>query len=118
MFLVSARIALALGLLVAFAAAMDLWPFALVDFGWDKTNHTLAFLTLTVAAGLAFPQVGLVVLITAVAACGGVMEMLQGLPTVGREPRLGDMAANMVGAAVGAAVLSARAIRWRSLPTR
>jgi VanZ family protein len=84
------------------------------DLGWDKLNHTSAFVALAFAAWLGFAQarrsqrLWMLVLL----AYGGGIEILQ-LYVPGRSCEWGDLLADAVGIAVGAflAMLAQRVAR-------
>jgi VanZ family protein len=78
---------------------------------WDKAKHFIVFYVLATLASLALPRsrlwrIGLVVL-----AFGGLIEILQGLPIIGRDASWFDLLADACGicAAFGPMVL----IQWR-----
>ena len=78
---------------------------------WDKAKHFIVFYGLSILASLALPtsrlwRIGLVVL-----AFGGLIEILQGLPIIGRDASWFDLLADACGicAAFGPMVLT----RWR-----
>lgn len=78
---------------------------------WDKAKHFIVFYVLAVLASLALPRsrlwrIGLVVL-----AFGGLIEILQGLPIIGRDASWFDLLADACGicAAFGPMVLT----QWR-----
>ncbi len=79
----------------------------------DKVQHILAFLVLAALAALAFPTVRVVILFAGLAAFGGAIELVQSIPSLGREPSWLDWLADIV--AAGAVLALVGLIRrWRS----
>ena len=79
---------------------------------WDKANHAIAFAVLTFLAGRGWPRLPPPVLVLIMLAAGIGVELVQGLPQVGRDADAWDVVADAVGIALGWAVL--RAGRRRS----
>lgn len=79
-----------------------------VDQGlpWDKANHALAFLVLTVLTGRGWPDLSRGLLILIMLAAGVGIELVQGLPQIGRDADVWDVVADAVGVAAGLAVLA------------
>ena len=77
---------------------------ALPTTGWDKSNHMLAFLTLTLLGLLAYPAKPLAMTISLVA-YGGLIEVLQSF-TPTRSAEWGDLLADAVGVGIGWLVLT------------
>lgn len=75
----------------------------------DKQLHVLAFLVLATLAAFAFPRISLLRLFLGLAAFGGAIELIQAIPTVGREASWLDWMADLV--ATAAALLLAGATR-------
>lgn len=73
---------------------------------WDKANHCLAFLVLTVLTGRGWPRLSVGGLAAIMLAAGIGVELVQGLPAVGRDADVWDVIADMAGIAVGWSVLS------------
>jgi VanZ family protein len=84
-------------------------PVPPVDPGlpWDKLHHALAFLVLTALAGRGWPRLGGAALTALMLAAGIGIELVQGIPFVGRDADVWDVVADMVGAAVGLILLRA-----------
>ena len=79
-----------------------------VDSGlpWDKANHGVSFLVLTVLTGCGWPRLSPVRL-GAIMLAGGIgIELVQGLPAVGRDADVWDVVADMAGFVLGWAVLA------------
>lgn len=98
--------ALAVTLFKAFAPAHDggsgLFP-------WDKADHFSAFFVLTGLAMVALPRQPLWRIAAAMSALGAAIELIQGLPFVGRDCDFWDWVAEMVAiSAVYAVVLAAK----------
>jgi len=72
------------------------------DLGWDKLNHTLAFASLAVAGGLAFPgsRWQLVRVLLGLLALGALIEIVQYF-VPGRSCEWSDLLADGVGIAIG-----------------
>ncbi len=91
---------------VAVVVYGQLWPNPqdnLPDLGWDKLLHFTAYFGLTLLATMAWGRrVSPLLLLLALIASGGVMEMLQLF--VGRDAEWGDMLANTLGACLGAGI--------------
>lgn len=101
---------------VVFAAAVAVFAFSPstgVDSGlpWDKANHALAFLVWTILAGAGWPKAGVLRLALAMLALGTAIELIQGLPAVGRDADVWDVVADMVGFGLGWSLLMALRIR-------
>jgi VanZ family protein len=82
-------------------------------FPWDKAEHFAAFYTLTVLASVAFPRRNLILIAVLLSAFGGVIELVQALPIVGRDCDVRDWIADML--AVIAALAPIVAAHWRTL---
>jgi VanZ family protein len=84
---------------------------------WDKANHAVAFLTWTMLIGCGWPRAGILTLAAVMLALGTAVELIQGLPAVGRDADVWDVVADMVGSAAGWGLLTAfslhRALRLR-----
>ena len=80
-------------------------PPAGVDTGWDKLNHMSAFTALALCAHLGYPASRRArgVLLGALLAYGGLIEALQSF-VPGRSAEWGDLLADAVGIASGAAL--------------
>jgi VanZ family protein len=94
---------LALLILAVSYLALTPKPPQVIDTGWDKLNHALAFTALTFSASLCYPLAphrrtyALLVLF----AYGGLIEVLQAF-VPGRAGEWGDLVADTVGIACGA----------------
>ncbi len=88
-----------------------------VDFGWDKLNHLLAFAALALAACLSYPasRRTRILLLCGLLGFGGLIEILQ-LFVPGRSSEWGDLFADAIGIALGAA-LATLVLRVASAPT-
>lgn len=73
--------------------------------GWDKANHCFGFLVLTVLTGCGWPGLSAARLAAIMLAAGIGIELVQGLPAVGRDADVWDVVADMAGFALGWAVL-------------
>lgn len=82
--------------------------------GSDKVEHFLAFLALTIGAGLAYPRAPLWRLAAILIAYGGLIEIIQGLPFVGRDCSVWDWLTDIAGVVAGAAVLTLSRLRART----
>lgn len=90
-------------------------PSSGVDAGlpWDKANHAASFLVLTVLTGCGWPRTGLVRMGLIMLAAGTGIELIQGLPAVGRDADVWDVVADMAGAVAGWAALTTGGLRRR-----
>ena len=103
---------------VAFSLAVAWFAFrpaATIEGGlpWDKANHAVAFLTWTVLAACGWPRNGLVRSAGIMLGAGIAIELIQGLPAVGRDADVWDVVADMVGFALGWGLLTAVQLRSR-----
>lgn len=82
---------------------------------WDKAQHFVAFLGLMLLALPAFPgrSTSTAVLALALAAEGGLIEIIQATPMVGRDADLADWAADLAGILVVVATLIVGQMRQR-----
>jgi len=78
---------------------------------WDKANHALAFAALTVLAGRGWPGLRRSLLVLIMLSAGVGVELVQGLPQVGRDADVWDVVADGVGIAIGLALLALTARR-------
>ncbi|RYD86399.1 MAG: hypothetical protein EOP61_37675, partial [Sphingomonadales bacterium] len=74
---------------------------------WDKANHAVAFLTWTILAGCGWPRAGVWRIAAVMLALGTAIELIQGLPAVGRDADVWDVVADMTGFAMGWLALAA-----------
>jgi VanZ family protein len=77
----------------------------------DKLQHAFAFYLLALTATAAAPRSSLVPLACGLAFVGGLIEVLQALPAIGRSCDFDDWLADMVG--VGLAFAPLVVARWR-----
>lgn len=112
----SKRLFRAAALIVAVTVAwLAFRPSTGVDVGlpWDKANHGFAFLVLTVLTGGGWPGLRALRMAAIILAAGVGIELVQGLPAVGRDADLWDVVADMVGFTLGRGVLMvARRRAW------
>ncbi len=80
---------------------------------WDKANHALAFLVWTLLVGCGWPRAGVVRVGAVMLGLGIGIELIQGLPAVGRDADGLDVVADMVGFAAGWGLLAAAGLRRR-----
>ncbi|NJC41279.1 VanZ family protein [Brevundimonas alba] len=82
---------------------------------WDKANHALAFIVLTALAGRGWPVLSRAALFLIMLVAGIGIELVQGLPQIGRDADVWDVVADAVGILVGLALLGwLRRSRWRA----
>lgn len=62
----------------------------------DKVLHMLAFASLTVLWALAYPGTSLLVILIALTALGGLIELVQGTALINREASLADWCADVL----------------------
>jgi len=95
-----ARIVFAVAMAAAFGVAVS--PLAIplpeAEQG-DKFQHILAFYGLTLFAAVAFPRAKLWVIWLLMAAYGALIEVVQGIPFVGRDRDIWDLAADCAASA-------------------
>lgn len=73
---------------------------------WDKANHAVAFVVLTLLAGRGWPGLSRTALVLVMLAAGAGIELVQGLPQIGRDADVWDVVADAVGIAAGLAGLA------------
>lgn len=83
---------------------------------WDKLHHAAAFVVLTVLCGRGWLRLPWPVLVLIMLAAGIGIELVQGLPAIGRDADVWDVVADAVGLVLGLAVLAA--LRHRPARTR
>ena len=71
----------------------------------DPTKHAIGMLAVTALAGLAFPQISLIAVLSTVAVGSGLLEYVQGMPPFTRDPDPKDWIAGMMGALVAAVLV-------------
>jgi VanZ family protein len=99
-------------LVFAFVMATLPQPPALPGDPSDKALHVLAFLVLAGLAAIAYPRARLVLLFLGLTICGGMIELAQTIPELGREASVADWLADL--AAAAAMLLVVRVVRiWR-----
>jgi VanZ family protein len=113
------RAALRLAQAAFWAAAIAVFILAVVPapraprlFEWDKAEHFLAFYVLALFAAAAFPRRPLIVLALCLSVFGGVIELVQALPLVGRDSDVWDWVTDTV--AAGAALIPLVVLKWRA----
>jgi VanZ family protein len=74
---------------------------------WDKANHAAAFVALTMLAGRGWPDLPRTALVLIMLAAGIGIELVQGLPAIGRDADVWDVVADAAGIAAGLAGLAA-----------
>ena len=92
---------------VLVALVMALWPHGATLPGnpSDKLQHILAFFTLAVLGGLAFPRVSLLQLLILLTMFGGLIELAQLVPTLHRSADSRDLVADALAATAGVLVV-------------
>jgi len=108
--------------LIAFAFVTTMFAFAPPAsnahlFPWDKADHFAAFFAIMTAGVVAFPRVRVVWIAAVVSAAGAVIELIQALPSVGRDCDFRDWMAENAAIAAVVGLLIAAALR-RRLATR
>lgn len=69
--------------------------------GWDKAQHSLAFVTLILLFSVSYPNVKTYWLAGALATFGGIIELLQALPMIHRDCDPVDWMTDITAIAVG-----------------
>jgi len=108
------RFGFAVAMIAAFAVSIS--PLAMetgVDNG-DKFAHILAFYGLTLFAAVSYPRGNAVVIALGMSAFGALIEIVQGLPFIGRDRDVADWIADT--AAVLAALTPLYVASWRARP--
>lgn len=82
-------------------------------FPWDKADHFASFFAITTAAVVALPRVRLAWIAIAVSAAGGAIELIQALPSVGRDCDVWDWIAENAAIAAVIGLVVAAALRRR-----
>jgi VanZ family protein len=82
-------------------------------FPWDKAEHFTAFFTLMLIAVAAFPRRNLVLIAVLLSAFGGLIEIVQGMPIVGRDCDVWDWVADTI--AILAVIAPVVAMQWRAM---
>jgi VanZ family protein len=84
-FIGAARVLLAVAVVASLVGA--LWPDPSSDrvFKSDKVLHMVAFATLAVLAAFSFPRTKIIKLVIWLSIFGALIELLQGLPIIGRD---------------------------------
>lgn len=100
----SARIAFWVAVIVSYIAAIVPTPASPDPTGWDKANHMLAFLTMAVLAGPAYPRVRIAVLAAGLVAFGALIEITQMIPSLGRDAELADWIVDSAAVCAGLAI--------------
>lgn len=98
------------GVIILLLALIPTGPY-LPSTSWDKSNHVLAFLVLTVLGCRAYPNRIALVLAGAIL-YGGLIEVLQSF-TPYRSAEWVDLIADAIGVIIGRALLACRWLRWR-----
>ncbi len=101
-----------LTLVSAFAPARDA-PHLLP---WDKAEHFLAFYALAILGAAAFPRWNALWIAAPLLALGGLIEIVQALPIVGRDSDIHDWYADTIGVVFALAPLLLA--RWREFRRR
>ena len=107
------RVAFALALIFTLAVALTPahdHPLHLLP--WEKGDHCVAFYVLAILGALAAPRMPLAALAAALGLFGGLIELLQALPAVNRDPRSADVVIDV--AATLVALLPMTVVRWRT----
>lgn len=67
----------------------------------DKLDHMAAFLAISVLGRIGYPRPAWAMLLVAISAFGGLIELSQMLPAIGRDAEWGDWIADTVAAIAG-----------------
>lgn len=76
-----------------------------IGLPWDKANHCCSFLVLTLLTARGWPRLTAGRTAAIMLAAGIGIELVQGLPAVGRDADVRDVVADMVGFVLGWGVL-------------
>ena len=95
---------------LAFAVVMAILPkppaLPMIDQFGDKFEHMLAFATLTLLAGLAFPRFPLPRIVERLSFLGALIEVTQSIPTLHRDCDIRDWIADTLSIVVVAGVIA------------
>ena len=94
------RIAFWAALFVAFTMAA--LPHPPVIHAWDKLQHMVAFAVLTLLGWVAYPRVSRIKLMLGLVAFGGLIELVQEIPTLQRDSDWHDWLADTIAITVAA----------------
>ena len=100
-----------IALLLSFCAGVAPAGEAPALMPWDKAQHFVAFYVLSVLGALAYPRRSLLAIGAWVAAFGALIELVQALPVVHRDPDFWDWSADVL--AIASALATATLGRWR-----
>lgn len=92
--------------LVTLVGALLPPPDALQPLPWDKADHFVAFGVVALFAAVAFPGRSLILIGVLLSGFGAVIELLQGLPVIHRDPSVLDWVADTLGIAAALAVVA------------
>jgi hypothetical protein len=83
---------------------------------WDKAEHFICFYALAATGAFAFPRLPAMWLGLGLAALGGAIEVVQGLPMVARDSDWKDFVADSIaiGCALGPLVIAGWRKDWRA----
>lgn len=110
-----ATLKISFGIVMASAFAVAVSPMAVsvpVDNG-DKILHAIAFYGLTLLAALSFPRANLITIALGMSAFGALIELVQGLPFVGRDREFADWAADTAAVVAALAPFALASFRQR-----
>jgi hypothetical protein len=111
---IAARVALAACLLITARFAFAAPASGAHLFPWDKADHFSAFFAIMATSIVAFPRVRILWIAMAVSALGGLIELIQGLPTVNRDCDIWDWMAENAAIAAVIGIVIASEIRRRA----
>lgn len=94
------RVIFAVTLIGTMIAAVLPAPDAPTLGGSDKVNHIAAFVTLSILATWAWPRASLWRIGLSMSALGGLIEVVQGIPSIARDAEWADWYADTAAAAI------------------
>ncbi len=98
------------------AVALGLMPHNVApSLPYDKLQHVVGFMALTICGLLWVTKKS--PFVVALALAGGALELVQGLPMIGRKAALLDWFASVLGIAVGLASMARQSARWTPAST-
>jgi hypothetical protein len=79
---------------------------------WEKANHLLAFCALAMLGVIAAPRLPLLAMAAGLVGVGALIELLQALPIIHRDPALSDVGIDA--AAIVVVLAPVALLRWRA----
>lgn len=110
-----ARAVFAAALILAFAVAVSPAAVGNCSGNFDKIAHGMAFYGLSLLGALCLPRIKLGVLAALMVTYGALIEVVQGLPMVGRDASGGDLIADALGMIMALMPIVVARFRWHEI---